>query len=737
MARLAIAKGFLAEYAKLDKDARRAVEAVVTEFAARPHAWRYLEKPRQSLDDRIRLFRVNSLWRGVVLAPDTGDTYCLITILPHDKAYAYAAGHRFSVNQALGVLEAHDEETIQQLRPSLQPTAEPDDRRLFADVTDASLTRLGVDAQVLPVVRLLASEADLERLQMALPDAQYAALYALSCGMTVDEAWAEVARLFPVGTPPEPVDQGDLVSAMERRPDQVTFVSGPQELPLILAHPFAAWRTFLHSSQREIAYRPSYPGPAQVTGGPGTGKTVTVLHRAAFLAARAVMPPEAGQPATAGQASRPGPGAAQILVTTFNGNLAEALHAQLGLLIRDAAVRSRIEVLNVDRLAYGVVKQARGHPVIADERVLRTRWAKAAADAGLAFTPAFGKNEWEQVILAQDLRTEQAYLACPRTGRGRPLTRAQRSQVWRAAERVTAELAAARESTHLQLANEATHLLRQAGEPCYRHILVDEAQDLHLAQWRLLRAAVAPGPDDLFIAADPHQRIYDSRVSLASLQISVRGRSRRLSLSYRTTQEILAWAVPLLGADPVVGLDGEVDSLLGYRSPMRGQRPQLEVAATRAEEFAALAERIRSWLSAGIEPRAIGVAARSASLVREAREALKADDIVTVPLRGRSDTQAVRVGTMHAMKGLEFQAVAVIGVEQGLVPEPAAITPESENAVTHAQDLQRERCVLFAACTRARDHLFVSGTGALSTFLPEVRPAGQRTESPRRIPSAS
>ena len=590
--------------------------------------------------------------------------------------------------------------------PSGRPP-KPDDRRLFADVTDAGLARLGVDAQVLPVVRLLAHEADLERLQMALPDAQYAALYALSCGMTVDEAWAEVARLFPVGTPPEPVDQDDLVSAMERRPDQVTFVSGPQELPVILAHPFAAWRTFLHSSQREIAYRPSYAGPAQVTGGPGTGKTVAVLHRAAFLAARAATSLEAAQP---------------VLVTTFNGNLAEALHAQLGLLIRDAAVRNRIEVLNVDRLAYGIVKQARGHPVIADERVLRTRWAKAAAEVGLAFTPAFGKNEWEQVILAQDLRTEQAYLACPRTGRGRPLTRAQRSLLWQAAQRVTAELAAAGESTHLQLANEATHLLRQAGEPCYRHILVDEAQDLHLAQWRLLRAAVAPGPDDLFIAADPHQRIYDSRVSLASLQISVRGRSRRLSLSYRTTQEILAWAVPLLGADPVVGLDGEVDSLLGYRSPMRGQRPQLEVAATRAEEFAVLAERIRSWLGAGIEPQAIGVAARSASLVREARAALKADDIMTVPLRGfgvRSDTQAVRVGTMHAMKGLEFQAVAVIGVEQGLVPEPAAITPESEDAVTHAQDLQRERCVLFAACTRARDHLFVSGTGALSPFLPD------------------
>ena len=287
--------------------------------------------------------------------------------------------------------------------------------------------------------------------------------------------------------------------------------------------------------------------------------------------------------------------------------------------------------------------------------------------------------------------------------------------------------------------------------PLYRHILVDEAQDLHPSQWRLLRAAVAPGPDDLFIAADPHQRIYNNRISLASLRISVRGRSRKLSLNYRTTQEILSWAVPLLGTDPVTGLDGEVDSLLGYRSPMHGRSPQLQVTATRAQEFAFLAERIRSWLAIGIEPHAIGVAARSASLVREAREALKADGIVTASLSGRGSTQAVRAGTMHAMKGLEFQAVAVIGVEQGVVPEPATLTPESEDILAYNQDLQRERCVLFVACTRARDHLYVSGTGEPSVFLSPheadrltsdgetatthgpAEPADRGTASPRKV----
>jgi hypothetical protein len=736
LARLAIGKSFLAEYGRLDKDVQRAVDAAIAKLARHPHPWTHLKKPQRSLDDRIRTLEVDSHWRGIALAPATGDTYCLVTILPEDKAKAYATSHRFSVNPALGVLEVRDEEAIQRLQPALLAASAHEGKRLFEDVSDADLTRLGIDAQLLPMIRLLTSEADLETRHAALPEAQYAALHALACGMTLDEAKDEIARLYSAGTPPQQVDPDDLVSAMERSPGQVTFVSGHEELQLMLAHPFAAWRMFLHPSQRKIAYRPSYTGPAHVTGGPGTGKTVALLHRAAFLAARAATP----------ATSEPG-AAGQVLVTTFNGTLADALSAQLDLLIRNDGARRQIEVLNVDRLAYGIVKAARGAPVIADERVLRAKWAEAAAAAGTDFTPAFLKNEWEQVILAQDLHTEPSYLTCLRTGRGRPLTKAQRGQVWQAIQQVAAELVTARQSTPLQLANEATHLLRQAAAPPYRHILVDEAQDLHPSQWRLLRAAVAPGADDLFIVADPHQRIYDNRVSLASMRIAVRGRSQRLSLNYRTTQEILAWAVPLLGTDPVTGLDGEVDSLLGYRSPMHGPRPQLRAAATRSAEFGDLAGQIRSWLAAGIEPQAIGVAARTASLVREARETLKADGIMTIPLSSRSSAQAVRAGTMHTMKGLEFQAVAVIGVERGRVPEPTAITPESEDPVTYVQDLQRERRVLFVACTRARDHLYVSGTGEPSTFLqpsesdPRAsgRDRGARAkpgERPKAVPAA-
>jgi hypothetical protein len=257
VARLAISKGFLAEYAKLEKSVQSAVESAMAKFADHTHAGIHLEKLQHSRDDRIRTIRVDSFWRGVVLAPETGDTYCLITVLPHDKANAYATRHRFSVNQAVGVLEVRDEEAIQQLQPSLQAVAEPDVRRLFANVSDADLTRLGVDAQILPLVRLLIRDAHLEALQAMLPDAQYAALYGLACGMTVEEAWTEVAQFLPTDTAPEQVDPGDLVSAMERTPGQVAFVSGQEDLQHILADPFAAWRTFLHPSQRKIALKPT------------------------------------------------------------------------------------------------------------------------------------------------------------------------------------------------------------------------------------------------------------------------------------------------------------------------------------------------------------------------------------------------------------------------------------------------------------------------------------------------
>jgi hypothetical protein len=165
---------------------------------------------------------------------------------------------------------------------ALQQAATSTDARVFANVGDADLIRLGIDANTLMIARLLTSDAHLDAMQAMIPEAQYNVLVGLASGQTPEEVWAEVSQYAPA----ERVDTSDVVKAMERSPGRVVFVQGNDELEKILEHPFARWRVFLHPAQRRIAYAQRYSGPVQVTGGAGTGKTVTALHRAAFLAGR-------------------------------------------------------------------------------------------------------------------------------------------------------------------------------------------------------------------------------------------------------------------------------------------------------------------------------------------------------------------------------------------------------------------------------------------------------------------
>ncbi|MFE6103959.1 UvrD-helicase domain-containing protein [Streptomyces laurentii] len=143
----------------------------------------------------------------------------------------------------------------------------------------------------------------------------------------------------------------------------------------------------------------------------------------------------------------------------------------------------------------------------------------------------------------------------------------------------------------MQICAEAHRLLASHDSVApYRHVVIDEAQDLHPAQWRFLRALVPEGNDDLFIAGDAHQRIYGNRVSLRSLGINVTGRSHRLRINYRTTQEILHWSTAL--ANPPARTSAAEDAeneetLTGYRSTLHGRRPTLEFHSTKLAEMEA------------------------------------------------------------------------------------------------------------------------------------------------------
>lgn len=704
MATLAIAKDFLADYGELQKPVQRKVQELFVKFAEDSTApGLHLEHVRDAADPRARTVRVDQAYRGVVAAPEQGDTYILVSVLHHDDAYRWVASKKFNVNQLTGALEIYD---LTDLEAAAGDDTGAEDRpaegRLFDGVPDKALRQLGVPEELTPLVRRLDSDVQLDAFTTLLPSDQGDALAMLAAGYSPEEAYAELVA----GEPIRAFDPDDLGAAVRRPSSSARFyvVDGAEDLTEQLAKPLSLWRIFLHPTQRRYAYRDHYNGPARITGGAGTGKTVVALHRTHHLVDRA------------------GDQSPRVLLTTFTRNLAAALRGQLELL-GGPDLADAVEVTNVDALANRLVREAEGtSPGVCRDEEARDAWAQAVDEVGLALPAEFVAKEWEQVVLAQGLYSRDDYFRAPRAGRGLRLSRRQRAQVWEAVETFGNLLADRGQRTFLQLADAAAgYAARQRVTP-FDHIVVDEAQDLHPAQWRMLRALVAAGPDDLFIVGDTHQRIYDRRVSLSGLGIEIRGRSHRLRLNYRTTQEILRWSLALLRGETFDDLDGGEEHLDGYRSELRGPPPVVKGYTGAREELDALAEAIRQWGEQGIDPGEVGVAARTNQAVDDVCAALENHGIDATridPSRPERTGDAVAVGTMHRMKGLEYRAVATIDVSHNKVPLPWLITPESDDPLQYRRDLQQERCLLYVACTRAREQLRVSWRHRPSELLPQ------------------
>lgn len=718
MPKLALAQSFLESFKTLDKDVAAGVCKAAEKFHQLSLAELYadkglhLESVEKSRDPRMRTIRVTKFWRGVVLAPDDGsDTFLLLNVLPHEDTYSWAAKRLYTVNAATHGLEVRNVEALEQLAPTLETEAASAPSLLFAAYSATELRALGIDEQVLRAARTIINKPQLEAFSTLLPEDQFEVLSYLAEGFSVEEVERDIvlarrpsdAALMPTGSASASVSVS-LERAIANTKTRITVVSSTDELTAMLDKPFALWRVFLHASQRRVAYRPSYAGPAQVTGGPGTGKTVVALHRVKHLLSRS---PDS-----------------RILLTTFTNALADSLRENLTQLLGSEAQLDRVEVTTVNAFAHRTIRTltSRVPAPIGDADEARV-WKHVRKSLNLAWTEQFLAQELRHVLLAQDVTDLAGYLAATRRGRGIALTRPQREQVWRAMEMFGLELGATGRSTHLQVCAQAARLLADADLTVhgFDHVVVDEAQDLHPAQWRVLRAAVPPGPDDLFIVGDPHQQIYDSRVSLTSLGIPVVGRSSRLRINYRSTEEILTWSVRIMRDVVVDDLQGEQrDSLHGYLSLLHGTRPVAAGFQTQQEEVSALVEQVQAWLDTGTRPQEIAVCARFNLTLDKVANHLSAAKIPYVRVKDRpaGDEDAVRLATMHAMKGLEFRCVAVVGAGEGTVPFAKEITPVGVDRAQHDSDVLRERCLFFVACTRARESLRVSWAGTPSPFLP-------------------
>lgn len=451
--------------------------------------------------------------------------------------------------------------------------------------------------------------------------------------------------------------------------------------------------------QRQAAYE-DFRGPAKITGTAGTGKTVVALHRARHLA-------EAGR---------------RVFLTTYSNTLAADLKRKLDL-VCGPRERERIRVSTVHSAARELLKQGGARvPRLARMDEIGPLLEEAALSASVKFTPYFLRTEWSRVIVAQGIETWEQYRSASRAGRGTPLRVRERLEIWHVFDETRRRLQSKRAVDFSDLCRLAREVL-EAGDlqSPYDAVIVDEVQDLNPQEILLLKALGGTGTNGLALIGDGGQRIYSGGFSLRSLGIEVRGRSRKLLVNYRTSEQIRRFADRVLGED-ADDLDEGAERRTGTRNLFGGPEPEIHEFESAAEEDAWVAGRISDLLDEGFEGDRIGVFARVNRRLNGIERALRERKIESARLKDNEDASGdfrVRLGTMHRVKGLEFQAVFVVSINAEMLPHRLSYE-DPDDALEVREARQRERQLLYVNVTRARELVHLSYYGSPSPFLVEA-----------------
>jgi len=224
---------------------------------------------------------------------------------------------------------------------------------------------------------------------------------------------------------------------------------------------------------------------------------------------------------------------------------------------------------------------------------------------GHKFSRHFLLTEWEEVVDAWQLDTWEAYRDVRRLGRKTRLPEQQRAVLWSIFARVRSQLASQDLVTYAGLFRQLAAQLADRTHLPFDFAVVDEAQDVSVAQLQFLAALGASHPNSLFFAGDLGQRIFQPPFSWRALGVDIRGRSRTLHINYRTSHQIRMQADRLLGP-ALSDVDGNTEQRVGTISVFNGPPPTMRVLASAEDE----SHLVGIWLvdlgNAGVMPHEMG-----------------------------------------------------------------------------------------------------------------------------------
>ncbi len=693
-AKVAISADFLTAFAALPRQIQGKVTEFINKFRNNPQSPGInYEKINGGMDKKIWSVRIDDTYRGItVRQPETG-VYLLLWVDHHDEAYDWARSKKCEINPKTGAIQVYDIITtpVEELAETSQ--------LLFAEVKDDVLVDLGVPQDQISFVRVIKDKQEFYDKKGSFSSDTFEALSWIVEGIPVEE----VLELFNDENEGQ-VPAENLADALDSPLSLKSFVvvEGEEELRRIMAEPLEKWRVFLHPTQRKIVKK-NYTGAARVLGGAGTGKTVVAMHRAKQLAAGLK-------------------GKERILFTTYTANLASDIYSNLRGICSLEEIR-KIDVINLDAWVSQYLRENGYSAEIAYDEKARSLWEEAVngSDFTGEFPVSFYEDEYNRVVVAQEAFSLEKYVKASRTGRGTRLDRKKRMQIWKVFEAYQ-NLMKERQIRDVNTAMYECRLLveKNSSESKYKHVIVDEGQDLSSNAFRLLRAiAGEEHENDIFIVGDAHQRIYKNKAALSKCGINIRGRSSVLRINYRTTEEIRKAAFALLNGISFDDLDDSFDTGDRCQSLTHGSAPEVLATANANEEFDTILTKIKGLVDGGVSAKNICVTARTHKLLDDYISHFTSNGIRCYEIKGNKaddrGLEGIRVATMHRVKGLEFQYVFIVAANNRIIPLASAI--DHSDAVSEQETMTAEKCLLYVAMTRAQKGAFISGYGKMSEFL--------------------
>jgi len=773
-----MAKTFADALNALDNTVKSKVQQKVTLFSQNPDANGLNYEELNTRDTDIYSIRVTDNYRVILKRPNGGNYAIFLYVDTHDKAYEWARRHTcdIDVNGSITVFETPEDvksvragktqsrlaslsdadfasmkikpEYFEMLRTKvfivsqlvpfkdyvdeasylvLEEILKGLDKKsalaLYKDLTDMpvlptmlsplfeysseKLQLIGIPADYINIVQGIKSVEELNAVQKQLPEIAMQNLIKLLNGEDIEVLIRDSKSGNKVSRP------DDFKSASGNRGSKPTVYTPPtqEDIDKFFNMPMEKWRVFLHPDQRSIV-EAQYNGPARVIGGAGTGKTVIIVHRAKELASECAEDE-------------------YVLVTTYSKTLAQDIYSRLKL-ICNASQLKHIQVKTLDSIINSLVQRYTKLHLKYNQAAqgfrlspIQTAWKKACEAANYdVFDTEFYISEWRDVVQTQNISTLDDYVTAIRKGRGnRRLDANAKKSVWKVFEEYQKYM---KEKSWIDADWAGNYVAEQHSvkhpQPTYKHILVDECQDFKAPSLRVLRAlAGKEHRNDMFLAGDARQRIYDGHCSLKDCGILVHNRSSQITVNYRTTSEIYELAYKLQKKYNYDDLDGNPTSKDKCACSMHGASPKINRYNTASLEQNAVVDDIMHRLNEGFAASEMCIVAKKKKIADAFEELLLDNGIQTLKLTADQEDDktipGVRLSTMHRVKGMEFDCMYVVAVNKDLLPFATVYNNPDNDSISKVEIMKQDANLLSVSITRARKLAWISCYGQPSELF--------------------